>query len=76
MNQISPVSELLTVSEASAILRLKPSTIRSWLLKKKVTSVKLGGRVFIRNRDCLALIEAGVVPAKPSVRVGAEQVRY
>jgi excisionase family DNA binding protein len=57
---------LLTVSEASDVLRLKPSTVRSWLLKRRVPFVKLGGRVFLRMEDCLALIEAGLRPATPA----------
>ena len=56
---------LLTVAEASEVLRLKPSTVRSWLLKRRLAFVKLGGRVFIRHEDCLAVIEAGLMPAKP-----------
>jgi excisionase family DNA binding protein len=56
---------LLTVPEASDVLRLKPSTVRSWLLKRRIPFVKLGGRVFLRMGDCLAVIDAGVIPANP-----------
>ena len=35
-------SELLTVGEAAALLRLQPSTIRAWLLKRTVTYLKVG----------------------------------
>jgi excisionase family DNA binding protein len=59
-------TELLTVNEASEVLRLKPSTVRSWLLKRRVPFVKLGSRVFLRLEDCLALIEAGLRPANPA----------
>lgn len=54
---------LLTVSEAADILRLKSSTIRAWILHRKIAHVKLGGRVFLRRTDCEALIAASVVPA-------------
>lgn len=54
---------LLTVPEASEVLRLKPSTVRSWLLNRRVPFVKLGSRVFIRSEDLLALIEGGLRPA-------------
>lgn len=57
-------SELLTVSEASEILRLKPSTVRAWLLKRRVPFIKLGSRVFLRMADLQALIEAGLKPAQ------------
>lgn len=56
-------SVLLTVAEAASLLRLKPSTIRAWLLKKRVPFVKLGRRVFLRRADLEALIEASLVPA-------------
>ena len=55
---------LLTVPEASEVLRLKPSTVRSWVLKRRVPFVKLGSRVFLRSEDCRAIIEAGLQPAK------------
>lgn len=60
-----PTNKLLTVSEASEMLRLKPSTVRSWLLKHRLSFVKLGSRVFIRHEDCLAIINAGFRPANP-----------
>jgi len=60
--------QLLSVPEASVVLRLKPSTVRSWVLKRRVTFVKLGSRVFFRLEDILALIEAGLRPAIPLVQ--------
>ncbi len=66
MNPEHQKTELLTVTEASAVLRLKPSTVRSWLLKRRLPFVKLGSRVFIRQEDCLGLIEAGLRPALSS----------
>jgi len=56
-------TELLTLPEASALLRLKPSTLRSWRLKRRIPVVKLGGRLFFRRSDCETLIAASVVPA-------------
>lgn len=55
---------LLTVPEAADILRLKPSTIRAWILHRKIAYLKLGGRVFLRRSDCEALIAASIVPAR------------
>jgi excisionase family DNA binding protein len=57
-------SELLTVAESAAMLRLKPSTVRAWILAKRIPYVKLGGRVFLRRSDCEVLIAASVVPAR------------
>jgi excisionase family DNA binding protein len=55
-------SELLTLTEASAILRLRPSTLRSWVLKRRIQFVKLGGKVFLRKADCDALILTSLIP--------------
>jgi excisionase family DNA binding protein len=56
-------SDLLTISEASALLRLRPSTLRAWILKRRIPHVKLGSRVFIRRSDIDALVLESVVPA-------------
>ena len=55
--------ELLTIPEAAALLRLKPSTVRAWLLKRRIAYVKLGRRVFLRRADVEELIAQSVVPA-------------
>ena len=54
-------SGLLTVPEAAALLRLKPSTIRAWVCKRKIPFVKLGRLVRIKRSDAEALIEASLV---------------
>jgi excisionase family DNA binding protein len=54
-------SELLTVVETAAFLRLKPSTIRAWVCQRKIAFVKLGRLVRIRRRDAEALIKASLV---------------
>ena len=58
------VPELLTVDEASEVLRLKPSTVRSCVLKRRVPFIKLVSLVFLRLGDLHALIEAGFKPAQ------------
>ncbi len=55
---------LLKVEEAASLLRLRPSTVRAWILKRRIPFVKLGGRVFLKRADCEALIAASVVPAR------------
>jgi len=57
-------SELLTLPEASAMLRLQPSTLRSWVLKRRIVHYKLGSRIFFRRADIEQLIAQSVVPAK------------
>ena len=55
---------LLDVSETAALLRLKESTIRSWILKRKLGYVKVGRRTFVQRSECDRIINAGVVPAE------------
>jgi excisionase family DNA binding protein len=71
MPQQSQSSDLLTIAEASTALRLQPSTLRSWILKRKIAHVKLGSRVFIRRSDIDALISRSVVPANEGKGCGA-----
>jgi excisionase family DNA binding protein len=54
-------SQLVTVDEATVILRLQPSTIRSWMHQGRIPFVKLGSRVFLRKEDCLQVIENNVI---------------
>lgn len=54
-------SELLTVPEAAALMRLKPSTIRAWVCQKRIPYVKLGRLVRIKRSDAEALIQASVI---------------
>ncbi len=46
-------------------MRLKPSTIRAWILKRRIPYVKVGRLVRLKLVDLEALIEASIVPAKP-----------
>lgn len=56
--------ELLTVPDAARILRVKPATIRAWILKRKIPAIHIGGRfVRIRRSDVEGLIESNLVPA-------------
>jgi excisionase family DNA binding protein len=60
-------SELLSVDEAARLLHLRPPTVRDWLLRRKISYVKLGRRVFLRRADIEALIASSVVPASRSL---------
>jgi excisionase family DNA binding protein len=51
----------MNVTETAHMLRLKESTIRSWILNKRIPYVKLGRRVFVRLADALNVIESSVV---------------
>jgi len=57
-------SDLMDIEESATFLHVKPCTIRSWVLNKKIAYVKLGRRIFLRRGDLEQLIERSVVPAK------------
>ena len=58
--------QLLLVGEAAEFLRLRPNTIRSWILKKRIPYVKLlGGRVCIHRADLEELIRNSTINAMP-----------
>lgn len=66
-------SELLTIDEAASLMRLKSSTLRDWVWKRKIPYVKFSGRVFIRRSDIEELIRTSLVPA---ATVGHEENQY
>ena len=56
--------DLLTVAEAAAVLRIKEATVRAWILKRKITYVKLGGVVRIPAKELKLLIQRSTVPSR------------
>ena len=61
-------SGLLTLAEAAGLLRLKVSTLRSWVLRRRISYVKVGRLVRIRRCDLDALLAASLVPASERER--------
>jgi len=56
---------LLTVNETAERLGVKPSTIRSWILKhEKLEVVKVGRLVRITERSIEKLIDDNTIPPK------------
>jgi len=55
---------LMTVPEAAAMFQVKVSTIRAWVLYKRIPYVKVFGKlVRFRRADLEKVIAARVVPA-------------
>lgn len=52
---------LMIVPEAAEFLRMKISTIRAWILRRKITYIKLGGKILFRKSDLEALLEKSVI---------------
>ena len=61
--------KLLDVPEAAAALRLQESTIRAWILNKRIRYAKVGRRVFIRQSDIDQFITDAVVEAEGEQRI-------
>ena len=56
---------LLRVEQAAEFLNVKPSTVRAWLLKRKLPYVRVGARaVRIPRASLEKLVSEGTVPAR------------
>jgi excisionase family DNA binding protein len=60
-------TELMTPAQAAAALQIKVSTIRAWVLHKKLSYVKCGGAVRFRKVDIERFIASRLVPATEMV---------
>jgi excisionase family DNA binding protein len=64
MNRDLPL-RLLRVEEAAEFLNVKPSTIRAWLLRRKLPFVRVGARaVRIKLEALEGLISQNTIPAR------------
>jgi excisionase family DNA binding protein len=54
-------TELLNVSETAAALTIKESTVRAWILNRKLPYVKVGRLVRVRRSDVEAFINSELV---------------
>jgi excisionase family DNA binding protein len=68
-----PLNDLLDVNEAAEFCHVRPSTMRDWILRRKIEYVKIGRKVFLRRKSLEDLITRGSVPALQPLP-GAEQV--
>jgi excisionase family DNA binding protein len=62
------MKKLLTVAEAAETLNLKVSTIRAWLLRRRLPRVSLGRSVRIPADSIAQFIEKHTVPAREERR--------
>jgi len=59
-------SELLTVPEIAAELKLNQQTIRNWIDQGKLPALRMGRRVRVRREDFDALLaQSATVPERP-----------
>ena len=57
-------SPLLTVQEASALLRIQEDTLRHWLCDRRLRFYKVGARTMLKRQDLEAYLDAQVVEAE------------
>jgi excisionase family DNA binding protein len=58
------MKKLLTVAEAAEALNLKSSTIRAWLLRRRLPRVNCGRAVRVPAEAIAQFIEKNTVPAR------------
>jgi len=56
--------KLLKVDQAAELLNIRPSTLRSWLLKRRISSHRIGRSVRISSEEIEKLLRESQVPAK------------
>ena len=56
------IERLLRVNQAAEALNFKASTIRAWILRRKIRYVKIGRGVRIPESAVEELIETGTIP--------------
>ena len=69
MEHKATAQQLLRVSEAAELLAVKESTIRAWLLARRLSRVRVGRRaVRIPAAEVQRLIVEGTIPARDGRR--------
>ena len=63
--------KLLTVAETSEALRIKPATVRAWVLRRKINSYRVGRAVRIGAEEIEQVLRNGLRPAIGSQKKGA-----
>lgn len=55
--------ELYSIKEASAVLKISPATLRSWVYQGSLPVVRLGRRTMLRGSTILDMVENGFQPS-------------
>jgi len=54
---------LLSITEAAEQLGLAPVTLRAWIARRKIASIRLGRSVRIDSNEIDRMIDSGTTPA-------------
>jgi excisionase family DNA binding protein len=61
----NPIPALLRVGEAAKLLNVQTSTIRAWVLRRKLPYVRIGTRAIRIPLDAVeSIIRGGTIPAR------------
>jgi excisionase family DNA binding protein len=63
-------TKLFTVAETAEALRIKPATVRAWLLRRKISSFRVGRAVRVSAEEIDRVLHDGLRPAIGSQRKG------
>ena len=58
--------QMLTVEQAAERLGLRVSTVRAWVLRRKISYAKIGRAVRIPEKEIERIIQENTIPAKRS----------
>ena len=58
------LTKLYTVQETAEALRIRPSTVRAWVLRRKINTFRVGRAVRISADEIKRVLEDGLRPAK------------
>ncbi len=61
---------LMSVDDAARYLGLQPSTLRRWIYERRISVIKLGRRVLIKESVLEDLIQRGERPARSIFEAG------
>ena len=62
---MKPQDNLLRVNEVSERLGVRPSTIRAWILHRRIAVVRVGKRAIrVKSSTVQEIVEAGTIPVR------------
>jgi excisionase family DNA binding protein len=61
MTKTDDFPNLIDINEAAALIALKPSTLRAWVLNRRIPFVRVGRLLRFKKSDLLALVEKNSV---------------
>jgi excisionase family DNA binding protein len=64
------LTKLLTIQETAEALRMKVSTIRAWILRRRLNSFRIGRAVRIPAEEIERILHDGLRPAIGAQRKG------